>query len=164
MSISAMILGEFDQESVSTRRLLERVPEASWDWKPHEKSMALGRLVGHTAEIFGWAAGMLADDTLDMASYAPQPTDNLEQVLALYDSGTASFREAFSKADESTFFDTWSLKNGDETLFAAPRLPAIRAFVLNHLIHHRGQLTVYLRMLDVALPQVYGPTADEPSF
>lgn len=164
MSIAAMILGEFENEAANTRRLLASVPDGKWDWKPHDKSMTLARLAGHTAEIFGWAQGMLEEDVFNVAGYEGVQPSSRDELLAVFDQGAASFKEAFSKADESKFGDMWSLQNGDEVLFSAPRLPAIRTFVINHLIHHRGQLTVYLRLLDVALPQVYGPTADAPSF
>lgn len=164
MSMTAMILGELRQETASTRRLLQAIPDASWDWKPHAKSMTLGRLAGHTAEIFGWAEGMLQEEALDLSTYAPAPVENQAQALAMFEQGAASILAAFEQADPATFGEMWSLKKGDEVVFSAPRLAAIRSFVINHLVHHRGQLTVYLRLLDVALPQVYGPTADSPAF
>lgn len=164
MSIAAMILGEFEGERASTRRLLAAVPQDKLDWKPHEKSMTLARLAGHTAEIFGWAQGMIEDDVLDISDYEGFLPRDTASLLEFYDQGADSFHQAFSSLDESKLGDMWSLKRGDDVLFAAPRMAAIRAFVLNHLIHHRGQLTVYLRLLDVPLPHVYGPTADAPAF
>lgn len=165
MSMIPIILAELDQETAATRRLLESVPVEHWDWKPHEKSMSLSRLASHTAEIFGWAEGMLASDKLDLADgFEPFAASGKEDLLATFDRGATAFRQALSKADETTFGETWALTRGEQVLLSAPRFPAIRSFVLNHLVHHRGQMTVYLRLLDIPLPQIYGPTADSPSF
>ncbi len=165
MSMIPMILAELGQETAATRGVLEIIPEEHWEWKPHEKSMSLCRLSSHTAEIFGWAEGMLTSDALDLtAGYQPFAAEDTKGLLQTFDQGAASFRQALSQADEATFGDKWSLTRGQDVLFSAPRFPAIRSFVLNHLVHHRGQLTVYLRLLDVPLPQVYGPTADSPVF
>lgn len=165
MSIIAAVVAELEYETITTRRLLECVPEGHWGWKPHEKSMPLSRLASHTAEIYGWGEGMLNADSLDMAEdFQPFAAQDVKDLLQTFDRGAASFHQALGKADASKLGDMWSLTRGSEVLFSAPRMPAMRSFVLNHVVHHRGQLTVYLRLLDVPLPQIYGPTADAPIF
>ena len=167
MSISQTILPEFDQEMATTRRILERVPEGKSDWKPHPKSMTLGRLAGHVAELPGWGVTTLQETELDFAPaggarYEPTIFTSREKALRLFDDGVKACRDAITRASDADFMVMWSLKRGGQTLISMPRAAVMRSMVLNHLVHHRAQLGVYLRLNDVPLPGSYGPTADEP--
>ena len=160
MRTPAIPLKEFDQEMATTRRLLERVPGDKGAWKPHEKSFALGHLAQLVAWIPGWIATSLREPHIDLATaggYSFEPTDVL---LRMFDENARNARQALSDVTGMALDETWSLKHGEQTLFAAPRGEAVRMH-LSHLVHHRGQLTVYLRLVDVPVPSVYGPTADE---
>lgn len=164
MAIKDAILPEFDHEMATTRRVLERVPDHPDDWKPHAKSMSLARLAGHMAELPGLGLAALEADAFDVASeqYNPYTFTSRAEALALFDDYVGKLRAAIAATDDERFLQTWNfLKNG-QLMFAAPRVAAYRTFFMNHQIHHRGQLTVYLRLRDVPLPSVYGPTADEP--
>lgn len=168
MSISQAFTAEIQHEAMATRRLLEAIPEDKFDWKPHDKSMALGRLGGHIAEMPRWGVSMLGSDELDLATVSEKfeafnPT-SMEALLEGFDQGIEALIEAFSDKDDALFGAVWTLRKGDDVISQMPRGAAIRGFVLSHVVHHRGQLTVYLRLLDVELPSVYGPTADNPSF
>lgn len=156
----AIPLKEFDVEMASTRRLLERVPSDRGTWKPHEKSFALGHLAQLVAWMPGWITRSLREPHIDLAggdSYSFESTDTL---LAIFDSNVADARTALQEVTGEALAEPWSLKMAEQVLFTAPRGEVVRGH-LNHLIHHRGQLTVYLRLIDVPLPQIYGPTADE---
>lgn len=159
-------LPEFDQEMARTRKVLERVPEDRLTWRPHPKSWTLAELATHVAGIGAWTAPSLQLPELDMASPSappnPKPATSLAELLALFDSMLGGARAALAGAQEATFALPWSLRAGEQVFFTMPRGVVLRTFVLNHLIHHRGQLEVYLRMNDVALPAIYGPSADEP--
>jgi uncharacterized damage-inducible protein DinB len=170
MSIAQALLPEFDQEMAATRKVLERVPDDKLEWSPHEKSMTLGRLAGHLAELPMWTAVSLDQDEFDVNPSdgeqeweAAKPTSAAE-TLELFDKNSADAREKITSTGDATFFEDWTLKSGGETLFTIPKIGVVRSFILNHSIHHRGQLTVFLRILDVSVPQTYGPTADEPDF
>ncbi len=166
MSISEALLAELNQEAANTRRMLEVVPGDKLDWQPHEKSMTLGRLAGHIAEIPGWAALMAGQDELDFAEsdFTPVMAETTEALLEAHDQSVAAFNDSVQGCDDATMMNPWTMKNGDHVFFSMPCAVAMRGFVLNHIVHHRGQLSVYLRQLEVALPQVYGPTADNPNF
>ena len=166
MSISRAILAEFLSDAANTRKLLEVVPEDKLGWKPHEKSMTLARLSGHIAEIPGWAQTMVGKDELDFESgnFQPATPETVADLLATHDASVAAFRKALEGASDETLARPWKLRNGEHVYFELPCAAALRGFVLNHVVHHRGQLSVFLRLQDVALPQVYGPTADNPSF
>lgn len=166
MSISKAILGEFNNEAPRTRRMLEVLPQDHFGWKPHEKSMTLSRLAGHIAEIPGWAQNMVGHDALDFGTGEFKPFDPsaVDELLTTFDAGVAAFQEALDGADDETLMRPWTLRNGDHVIFQAPCVVAMRGFVLNHVVHHRGQLSVFMRLQDVALPSVYGPTADDQSF
>ena len=162
MSISDTLLPEFDQEMSNTRRALERVPLDKADWKPHQKSMALGRLAIHLAELPGWVATTVNSDELDFSTgYNPAKAANTEELLALFDKNVAAARAALAGAGDEAWHKPWTLRNGEHKIFTLPKIAVHRAFVMNHVIHHRGQLTVYLRLNDVPVPSIYGPSADE---
>ena len=165
MAIKDSLLPEYDHELATTRRLLERVPEAEFGWKPHPKSMTLGQLAGHVASMPFWCSATMDAPSYDLETKAPEagletPTSR-DAMLQTFDKRTAAARASLAKATDGEMMEMWSLKSGGHLLFSMPRVSAVRSFVMNHLIHHRGQLTVYLRMKDVALPPIYGPTADE---
>jgi uncharacterized damage-inducible protein DinB len=160
------MLPEFDQEMANTRKVLERVPDAKWDWKPHQKSGTTGWLAGHVATIPEWFTMTLNTESLDYApvdgpSYTPPKIENNQQLLAAFDKGSAEARTALSAAGDADFAKGWTLLAGGKEIFTMPKIACIRSFVLNHLIHHRAQLTMYLRLLDVPVPGLYGPSADE---
>jgi uncharacterized damage-inducible protein DinB len=160
MTAPAIPLEEFDQEMATTRRLLERVPDGKGPWKPHEKSFPLGHLAQLVAGMPGWIARSLREPHIDLATgegYSFQPTSKL---LATLDKNVSEAREALESVTGAALAEPWALKHGDNVLFTSPRGQVVRMH-LNHLIHHRGQLTVYLRELDVPIPSIYGPSADE---
>ncbi len=162
MSISDTLIPEFDAEMANTRRALERVPMDKAAWKPHEKSMALGRLAIHLAELPGWVNVTVHTDELDFASgYNPPKAETTEDLLALFDKNVSEARAALDGASDETWRKPWTLRNGDHVIFTMPKIVVQRAFTMNHIIHHRGQLTVYLRLNDVPVPSIYGPSADE---
>lgn len=145
----------------STRKLLERVPSDKGAWKPHEKSFALGHLAQLVASMPGWIAMSLREPYIDLAEFAGYSFEATEALLRTFDTKVREAREALAAVTGPELEAPWSLKHGEQVLFTAPRGEVVREH-LNHLIHHRGQMTVYLRLVDVPLPQVYGPTADEP--
>lgn len=160
MATPAFPLAEFDREMASTRRLLERVPDEKGEWRPHEKSFPLGHLAQLVAGMPGWFPLVLEQSELDLsggASYSFEPTSVL---LEQFDAGVKKAREALSRVTGDDLDAPWSLKMGDRVVSTQPKGEVARE-TLRHLSHHRGQLTVYLRMLDVPLPAIYGPTADE---
>lgn len=166
MSLSQTLLPEYDQEMATTRRVLERVPEDKFSWQPHEKSMSLGRLATHVAELAGWAKTFLQDDSFDLAppgggGYQPQTAPSRSGLLEMFDKNVANTRAAIEATDDATFMQEWSLLKGGQAIFTLPRVAVLRTMMFNHVIHHRGQLTVYLRLTGTPVPSVYGPTADE---
>lgn len=166
MSIAQSLLPEFDQEMANTRKVLERVPDEKWNWKPHEKSGTTGWLAGHVATIPEWLTVTLNTESLDYApvggpSYTPPKTENRAQSLAVFDKCSSEARAALNAATDQDLAKGWTLLAGGQEIFTMPRIACIRGMILNHLIHHRAQLTVYLRLLNVAVPGLYGPSADE---
>ena|ERR1700741_4533775 len=161
MSISADLLPEFDLEMATTRRLLERVPSDQGQWKPHPKSFALGHLAQLVATMPGWLTTMLLDTKIDLAAGAGYSFEATETLLDVFDRHVREARQALQSVKDEDYAVPWSLMKGETVLFTQPRRDAIRS-TINHLVHHRGQLSVYLRLLDVPLPSIYGPTADEP--
>ena len=160
MSTPAIPLKEFDQEMATTRRLLERTPSEKGTWKPHEKSFPLGHLALLVAMIPGWITRSLKEPFIDLsrsAGYSYKPT---EEILREFDRNVAEARDALIAVVGDALQEPWSLRNGDQVLLTLPRGEVVRQH-LNHLIHHRGQLTVYARLIDVPVPSIYGPTADE---
>ena len=165
MSIAQMLLPEFDREMASTRKLLEIVPEAGASWRPHPKSTTLGDLAAHLATLPLWARLTLELPELDLgvpanASVARLHFTSTSAVVAQFDENLRGARAALAAASDETLRAQWSLLNKGTAIFTLPRVAVMRSFVLSHMIHHRGQLTVYLRLRDVPLPSIYGPTAD----
>lgn len=165
MAIKDMLLPEYDHEMGVTRRLLERVPDADFGWKPHEKSMSLGSLVTHIANIPTWTSGIVTMPEFDIASIPPDATPQLpatrSELLGRFDGTVATARALIDGRSDPELLAMWTFKKAGQTVFAMPRVAALRSFVLNHSVHHRGQLSVYLRLRNVPLPAMYGPTADE---
>lgn len=161
MSIADTLLPEFDEEMASTRRVLERVPDDDPDWKPHPKSFSVAHLAQLLAWMPGWIAQTLTSTELDLASGGGYSVESTKTLLRMFDENVREAREAIAAADDVDFDVPWSLKMKGEVLFTLPRGAVVRQHI-SHLSHHRGQMTVYLRMLDVPVPSVYGPTADEP--
>jgi len=166
MKISDLFLPEFDYEMVAARKTLERIPEDKLSWKPHEKSMPLGRLAGHIAELAGWAVPTIDQDSLDFMPpgqppYEPTIATSRKQVLEIFDKNREQSRRAIAGASDEHLMKSWSLLRGGQTLMTMPRVSVLRSFCINHIIHHRAQLGVYLRLNDIPVPSVYGPSADE---
>jgi uncharacterized damage-inducible protein DinB len=164
MAISASLIPEFDHEMATARTVIERVPEDKFGFKPHERSMTAGHLASHIAELPNFATAGITQDSMDFATdYKPLKATSRAELLAAFDTSVAGARAAIAGASDETLFSNWSLKNGDKTLMTMPKIAVVRTFMLNHLIHHRGQLSVYLREMNVPVPSIYGPSADEGS-
>ena len=162
MSISASLLPEFDMEMANTRRTLERVPTDKFGWQPHAKSFTMGKLATHLATLPTWTGVTLTTSELDLALPFDQPKPaTTEEVLETFDKNVAEARAALAGAADDVFFQPWTLKNGEHVIFTLPKVAVLRGFVVNHIIHHRGQMTVYLRLNDIPVPSIYGPSADE---
>jgi uncharacterized damage-inducible protein DinB len=164
MTIANALLAELEQESKTTRRVLERVPQAHLAWKPHAKSMSLGQLAMHVAIAPGNVAELVSRDSVEPPKgIFPEAATAAELVPAL-EASVAKAKQHLSGMDDDAMSATWRMTSGGRDLLAMPRVAFARAIMLNHLYHHRGQLLVYLRLLDVPVPSVYGPTADENPF
>lgn len=163
MAINQAFIGELQHEAASTRKLLERIPNEQFAWQPHQKSMPLGRLATHIAELPGWITMTLNTNELnwDNFEYKPPVVNSREDMVALLDKNVTDAIEALKNATDEEMMKPWAMKRGGQTLMEMPKVSVIRTMAMNHLIHHRGQLTVYLRENDVPLPGIYGPTADE---
>lgn len=161
-TVAETLLPEFDLEMAATRKLLERLPEAKADWKPHEKSRTLGDLATHVANIPSLMNVVIKQDEM-VAGTTPRPPKftTTSALLEFFDQNVKAAREALTGVPDSKMALPWTLKFGDKTVFSRPRSAVLRSFVMSHHIHHRGQLGVYMRMQNVALPSAYGPTADE---
>jgi len=168
MAISKSLLPEFDNEMANTRKTLERVPDAKFAWKPHNKSSAMGALATHLANLPSWGSLTLNSDSFDLAPEGkPIKTPELSStsaVLAKFDENAAATRAAIEAASDEDLFRPWTLQSNGQTLMTMPKVAVLRNFVLNHMIHHRAQLGVYLRLNDIPVPAVYGPSADESPF
>lgn len=166
MSIAQGLLAEFDVEMANTRRTLERLPEDKLDWTPDPKSMSMGRLAAHVAEMPSWAAMTMSTEELDFAAapYEPVTAKSREHVLQMLDANVKASRAAIAAGSDADYMKPWTLKAGPQVFFTMPKIAVIRAMVMNHTIHHRGQLTVYYRLNGVPVPALYGPSADEPGF
>jgi uncharacterized damage-inducible protein DinB len=165
MALKDTILPEFDHEMGTTRRLLERAPQGDLAWKPHDKSFSLVQLAAHIANLPTWVgytldAAFFDLATDDPAARPPVPT-SVAELVQRFDTNVKAARAKIDEQPDAAFFVPWSLKQDGQELFTMPKIAVLRSFVMNHIIHHRGQLSVYLRLRDVPLPSIYGPTADE---
>ena len=166
MPIIDLLLPEFDREMSRTRQMLERVPGDRLGWKPHPKSSDLAALATHVATAVEWATYTLAGDSFDFMPpggppYSAPKASSAAELLAMFEKCAAEARAALAAATDEKLMQPWSLLGGGHTIFTMPRIECIRDFVMNHAIHHRGQLAVYLRLLDVPVPGIYGPSADD---
>lgn len=163
--VKEWLLAEFDHEMALTRQVLERVPEGAFDWAPHERSLGLGGLAAHLALIPHWGSAILEHDGYDLAgadgggAHAGQRTP--AEILAAFDANVADVRRGLTSRTDAELSAPWTLRSGNRTLMSMPRFAALRTFLVSHAIHHRGQMTVYLRLQNVAVPPLYGPSADE---
>ena len=168
MGLSKSLLPEFDNEMANTRKTLERVPDDKFDWKPHKKSTAMGGLAGHLANLPSWGTLTVDADSFDLAPGGqPVQTPSLssgKEVLAKFDENVAATRAAIAGASDEELFKPWTLLSNGNTLLTMPKIAVLRNFVMNHMIHHRAQLGVYLRLNDIPVPSIYGPSADENPF
>ena len=166
MKLSELMLADFRREAGLTRNMLEAVPEDRFDWKPHEKSWSLGLLAGHIAENPSWVNGMIEDemDLAAMADWKPFDPRSKAELLETYDKAVQTFEDVVAGRDDAFMEGNWQMKNGDDVIMSQPKYEAIRSIMIHHFVHHRGQLTVYLRLLDVPVPGTFGPTADFPDF
>ena len=165
MGLAASMLPEFDHEMANTRKTLERIPEDKFDWKPHEKSTAMRGLATHLSNLVSWAVHVIERDELDaMPEGQPlraKPVESVEEALETFDRNVAAARAAIQSASDEHLMKPWTLLAAGRTIFTQPRAGVLRGFVMNHTIHHRAQLSVYLRLNDVPVPALYGPSADE---
>ena len=163
MSTNAPLIAEFKYESAVTRKFLERVPLDRSDWKPHPKSMSIGKLAAHIAELPGWVSVTLDQDEFDFASqYAPPPAFKTnDELVRFFDELAGKALKSLENCPDERFSQNWTLRNGAHVYFTRQRFPVLRDFVFSHIVHHRAQLGVYLRLLDIPLPSTYGPTADD---
>jgi uncharacterized damage-inducible protein DinB len=166
MSIADSILPEFDQEMAGTRKTLERIPDDKLDWKAHPKSNAIGWVAGHLAEIPGWVEGTLKQDAWDFSPPGGEPyrtpvATSARQAVELFNQNVQAARRAIESTSDDEFGKPWTLLYQGNAIFTMPRITVIRSFILNHIIHHRAILTVYLRLNDIPVPALYGPSGDE---
>ena len=169
MSISQALLPEFDQEVATTRKVVDRLPEDKYGWKPHDTCMTAGRLASHIAEMGMWGSMTMNTEVFDFApggvnAFPPANFATHGELMAAFDKAMADTRVALAAASDADFMKMWTLQNNGQTLMTLPKIAVIRAFVMNHIIHHRGQLSVFLRILGVPVPSIYGPSADERPF
>ena len=169
MALNEMLLPEFDQEMASTRKTLERVPYDKSDWKPHEKSTTMGGLATHLCNIATWSLYTINQDSLDLtpggtALPGAELAKSQADLLETFDANVAKARAAIAAVSDEELFKPWSLMSNGKTIFTMPKVDVLRSFIMNHLIHHRAQLGVYLRLNDLPVPAIYGPSADENPF
>lgn len=166
MRIADAMLPELEHEMAQTRKTLMRVPDDKFSFKPHEKSMDMGSLALHIALMAGWGGDTLTSDSFDIApvdgpAYQPPEAKTTAAVLAIFDQGVANFKKKLSETENEAMMKPWSLLQGGKPMFTMPRAAVVRGMILNHIVHHRGQLCVYLRMNNIPVPALYGPSADE---
>ena len=163
MSYNSALIAELQMEAASTRKMLERVPAEKNDWKPHDKSMKLGQLAYHVAELSSWITNILKTDELDFAAidYKPVMFDSNEDLLAMADSNVNEALQVLDESSDADFEKMWTMRNGAHEYFTLPKKIVLRTWAYNHVCHHRGQLSVYLRLLNIPVPGMYGPSADE---
>jgi uncharacterized damage-inducible protein DinB len=162
-TIAAALIAELENEGTTTRKILERIPPETFGWKPHDKSMTMATLASHVAEMHGWAVPTVKDSELDFAKfdYKPFEPKSTEDLVQHFEKNYNDAIEALKGASDEIWSEPWSLKNGDVTYFTMPKIATMRGMVLNHIVHHRGQLSVYLRENNIPVPAMYGPSADE---
>jgi len=165
MSIAQSVLPEFDHEMANTRKTIERAPDTKWTWKPHEKSGTMGWLCTHLANLPGWGADVLTSESFDVAPGGknvemPKST-TAKEALATFDKNVAAARSALAASSDEQLMQTWTLLRNGKPIFSMPRIAVLRSMIINHSIHHRAQLGVYYRLNEVAVPALYGPSADE---
>lgn len=163
MTLKDSLMAEFQFESQLTRKMLDRLPDGKFDYKPHDKSFSLGQLANHIADIPNWVSATLDASELDFGNSEYKLPENATkaELLKAFDESVAKAMESFKNFDDSSLSDDWTLKNGEQVFFTMPKAQVLRGFVLNHNVHHRGQMSVYLRLNDVPVPAIYGPSADE---
>lgn len=161
--IATALIAEMENEGATTRKCLERVPAEKFDWKPHEKSMTFSRLATHVAEMFGWTNMTVEQPELDFSKmdYKPFEPTTTAELVECFEKNFSAAIESLKGATDEMFMEPWSLRNGEQIYFTMPKVAVMRSMVLNHIVHHRGQLTVYLRLNDIPVPSLYGPSADE---
>jgi uncharacterized damage-inducible protein DinB len=164
MALIDGLLQELEQEAQTTKRVLERVPQAHLGWKPHEKSMSLGQLALHIATVPGNVAQMIAQPSMQRPAFVQPAATQASELLPALENSVKQARAALGRLDDAAITATWRVLDGDREIMAMPRIAALRAIMLNHWYHHRGQLSVYLRQLNVPVPSIYGPSADENPF
>lgn len=169
MALSDALLPEFDMEMANTRKTLDRVPEDKFGWKPHEKSFSMGHLASHLATLPSWSVMAINQDSIDIAPVGEPPQKGPEaktakELLDMFDANVVAARAAIAGASDEQLFRTWTLLSGGKTVLTLPKIAVLRSFVMNHNIHHRAQLGVYLRLNDIPVPSIYGPSADEGGF
>lgn len=162
MSIKKAILIELEREKENTKRIISRLKNEQFSYKPHEKSMTLGALANHIVELHNWVDFVLTKDTFDFHTDYQQPNlSSVEELLQTLEADFLKNKAIIEQMDETVVFENWTLKAGDHVIVSLPKTGALRFLVTNHLVHHRGQLTVYMRLLDIPVPGVYGPSADD---
>ena len=161
--LNQSFIAELKHEAASTKRILERVPEGKFDWRPHPKSMSLGRLAAHVAELPGFLNSILTVDEFDFArgDYKPSPASTPQELMNVFEQKLVEVVQTLQNTTDERMQASFTLRSGDHVLATLPRVVAIRSMALNHIIHHRGQIAVYLRLLDIPVPGMYGPSADE---
>lgn len=162
-NLAAALIGELQTEAATTRKCLERIPAEKFDYTPHEKSMKMGRLAVHIAEMFGWTIETVNKTELDFATmdYKPFEPQTTEELVGYFEKIMAEATEALKGASDEAMMEDWTLRNGEQVYFTMPRIQVLRGMVFNHIVHHRGQLSVYMRLNDIHVPALYGPSADE---
>ena len=162
-NIATALIAEMEHEAAVTRTVLERVPADKFDWKPHDKSMPFGRLASHIAEMFAWTPSTLEHAELDFSKmdYKPFEPGSTEELVEFLDKNVTEAIAALRSSPDERFMENWTMRNGEQVYFTMPKIAVMRSFVMNHIVHHRGQLSVYLRLNDIAVPSIYGPSADE---
>jgi uncharacterized damage-inducible protein DinB len=164
-NLAAALIGELQHEAATTRKVLERIPAEKFDYKPHEKSMTMGRLASHVAEMTSWVTETTTKSELDFSTmdYKPFEPQTTEELVAFFDKLVTDAIEALKNTSDEAMMENWTLRNGETVYFTMPRIQTLRGMVFNHIVHHRGQLSVYMRLNDIPVPGLYGPSADEPT-
>lgn len=163
MTLGQILAAELKHEAVSIRKMLERIPDDKLAWKPHEKSMSLERVAGHIVEMLSWTKATLTEDELDFSKfdYKPKQYTASAEFVADLDANVTEAVEILNGVSNETMSENWTMRRGEKIYFTMPKAAVMRTFVMNHIVHHRGQLSVYFRLLDVPVPSIYGPSADE---